>query len=67
MYVEFHWTICSEVSLEDIKQGLYQIVYSLPECALEKEFLEVLKEGQFHDNMAAVVIDESHTIEAWTG
>ena len=56
-----------EAGEEDIKGGKFHIIYSSPECALEKNFLSCLKEGDFHNNMAAVVIDESHTLETWTG
>ncbi|XP_020905733.2 uncharacterized protein LOC110243919 [Exaiptasia diaphana] len=59
-------TSLPEASLEEIKEGKWKLVYSSPECALQENFLEVLKVGAFHDNMAAVVIDESHTIETWT-
>lgn len=60
-------TSLPEASIESIKQGEWEIVYSAPEHALEESFLQCLKEGKFHSNMAAVVIDESHTIETWTG
>ena len=56
-----------EAGEQDIKGGKFHIIYSSPECALEKNFLSCLKEGDFHNNMAAVVIDESHTLETWTG
>lgn len=56
-----------EASEDDIKRGNFHIIYSSPECALEKSFLSCLKEGDFHNNMAAVVIDESHTLETWIG
>jgi len=60
-------TSLPEASFESIKGGEWEIVYSAPEHALEEGFLQCLKESKFHDNMAAVVIDESHNIETWTG
>ncbi|CAB4012716.1 Hypothetical predicted protein [Paramuricea clavata] len=40
------------------------------QCALEQGFIDAClknENGHFHNNMAAVVIDECHTIETWTG
>lgn len=60
-------TSLPEASFESIKRGEWEIVYLSPEHALKERFLQCLKEGDFHKNMAAVVIDESHTIKTWTG
>ena len=59
-----------EASFEDINNGKFQVIYSSPECALEQGFINTClknKNGHFHNNMAAVVVDECHTIETWTG
>ena len=53
--------------LTDIEGGKYHIVYS-GERALDKRFLQSLKKDTvFSRRMAACVVDESHTIETWTG
>ena len=53
----------------DIVSGKYRLLFASAEEALAKSFLEVLKrEGNLlHDNLAAIVVDESHTVETWTG
>ena len=54
--------------LTDIEQGKFAIVYSSAEIAIDKRFLESLKkDSPFSRFIAACVIDESHTIETWTG
>ncbi|CAB4014650.1 ATP-dependent DNA helicase -like [Paramuricea clavata] len=59
-----------EANFEDVNDGKFQVIYSFPECALEQGFIDAClknENGHFHNNMAAVVIDECHTIETWTG
>ena len=59
-----------ESSFEDVNDGKFQVIYSSPECALEQGFIDAClknENGHFHNNMAAVVVDECHTIETWTG
>ena len=53
----------------DIENGKYSLLFASAEEALEKRFLQSLKrEGNvLHDNLAAIVVDESHTVETWTG
>ena len=53
----------------DIESGKYRLLFASAEEALAKSFLEYLKrEGNpLHDNLAAIVVDESHTVETWTG
>ena len=54
--------------LTDIEQGKFAIVYSSAEIAIDKRFLESLKkDSPFSRFIAACVVDESHTIETWTG
>ena len=49
--------------------GKYRLLFASAEEALAKSFLEALKrEGnKLRDNLAAIVVDESHTVETWTG
>ncbi|KXJ11326.1 hypothetical protein AC249_AIPGENE23185 [Exaiptasia diaphana] len=57
-----------EASTEDINQGKYQIIYSSAEHATDQKFLQsTLKTGPFHDSMVALVVDEAHMLETWTG
>ena len=45
-----------------------QFLYCSAEAALEKPFLTVLQEdSELHRAVSAIVVDESHTVEAWTG
>ena len=54
--------------LTDVEGGKYHIVYSSGESALDKRFLQSLKKDTvFSRRMVACVVDESHTIETWTG
>ncbi|KAK2563416.1 hypothetical protein P5673_013116 [Acropora cervicornis] len=44
-------------------------IYCSAEQALEERFLSALKDRhrKLHQRVAAIVVDESHTVEAWTG
>jgi len=55
--------------LDDIHQGKFKVIYASAEAAMDKRFLEALntKDSLFNENMAACVVDESHTVETWTG
>ncbi|XP_068697016.1 probable ATP-dependent DNA helicase RecS [Montipora foliosa] len=57
-----------EASLADVQVGKFQLLFSSAENALDKEFLEILKKNsRFQSSLAAIVVDESHTVETWTG
>ena len=55
--------------LEEIHQGKYNIVYSSADAATDKRFVNSLKlkDSFFNANLAACIVDESHTVETWTG
>lgn len=55
--------------LEEIHQGKYRIVYASAEAAMDKRFLDSLKlkDSLFNENLVACIVDESHTVETWTG
>jgi len=45
-----------------------QFLYRSAEAALGKPFLAALREdSELHRVVSAIVVDESHTMEAWTG
>ena len=58
----------SECSIDEIQTDTVQPLFASAENALEKDFLALMKsEGcAFHQNLAAIVVDESHTIEVKT-
>jgi len=55
--------------LEDIHQGKFNVIYASAEAATDKRFLEALKtkDSLFNENLAVRIVDESHTVETWTG
>ena len=54
--------------LHEIEVGCYQIVYASAESAIDKRFLTVLKKDSLYTRcIVACIIDESHTLETWTG
>ncbi len=46
-----------------------QFIYASAENAIEKTFLDGLKNSRsaIHQSLALIVVDESHTVEMWTG
>jgi ATP-dependent DNA helicase RecQ len=59
----------SAISLEDIRQCKFKIIYASAEMVGKKSFRDILKDpsSPLHQNITAIVIDESHTVETWTG
>lgn len=59
----------TDCRLEDVEAGKYQLIFASAEEVLSKPFLSLLKRtaSPFHQNMCAIVVDESHTVETWTG
>ena len=57
----------SDCLQSDVKSG--KLLFASAEEALSKSFLDSLKKegNSLHDNLAAIVVDESHTVETWTG
>lgn len=54
--------------LEDTESGKYQLIFASAEEVLSKPFLSSLKKtaSLFHQNMCAIIVDESHTVDTWT-
>ena len=59
----------TDCRLEEIESGKYQLIFASAEEVLSKPFLSSLKKtaSLFHQNMCAIIVDESHTVETWTG
>ena len=59
----------SAISLEDIRKCTFKIAFATAEMVRKKPFMEILKDSSspLHQNIAAIVVDESHTVETWTG
>lgn len=58
--------------LQDIKElekSAFQLVFSSAERIMEKDFKNMLKDSSstLHNNVCIIVVDESHTVETWTG
>ena len=59
--------LCDE-EMDEICRSPPQFIYAIAEKAIEKSFLDVLKDKTaLHRSVSAVVVDESHTMETWTG
>ena len=51
-----------------VRDNRPQFIYSSAEAALEKPFLAALREdSELHRAVSAILVDEAHTVEAWTG
>ena len=59
----------NEYTTTKIMRSPLQFVYSSAEHATEQKFLEALKDhsGLLHQRVSLIVVDESRTVETWTG
>jgi superfamily II DNA helicase RecQ len=59
----------SPSTVEKILEDPPQFVFATAEQVLEKRFLKTLKDNtsRLHCRVSAVIVDESHTIETWSG
>ena len=54
-------------ALNVVRESPPQFLYCSAEAVLQKAFLVALKENSaLHQAVSAIVVDESHTLEAWT-
>ena len=62
-------TSLASASLQDVENGKYQLIIASTEEILAKPFLSSLKKSSspLHQNLAPIIVDESHTVETWTG
>lgn len=58
----------SSETIDLVRDNPPQFLYCSAEAVLEKPFLAMLKgDSELHRAVSAIVVDESHTVEAWTG
>lgn len=63
----------SDLSVEDLicrlRSAKFQLMFGSAEVVLDTDRLNVIKDRTFplHNNLVAVVVDECHTVETWTG
>lgn len=58
----------SSETIDLVRDNPPQFFYCSTEAVLEKPFLAMLKgDSELHRAVSAIVVDESHTVEAWTG
>ncbi|XP_022809537.1 ATP-dependent helicase SGS1-like [Stylophora pistillata] len=58
-----------DISVDELRAAKFQLIFGSAETAIEKPFLDILKDNcsSLDRKLAAVVVDESHTVETWTG
>ena len=56
----------SDKTIKDVVQYRPQFIYCSAENATSKLSLQALQ-NELHESIAAIVVDESHTVETWTG
>ena len=59
----------SKETIHQITTSPPQFIYCSAENCIDKDFLDMLKDdgSQLHKSVEAIVVDEFHTIETWTG
>ncbi|CAB4033633.1 mediator of RNA polymerase II transcription subunit 34-like [Paramuricea clavata] len=59
----------SKETFHQITTSPPQFIYCSAENCIDKDFLDMLNDdgSQLHKSVEAIVVDESHTIETWTG
>lgn len=59
----------SEISSDDLRSSKFQLVFGAAEVVLEERVTNILKDrdSAIHSTLSAIVVDESHIVETWTG
>ena len=59
----------SDLSLSEIRQCNFKVMFATAEKVKEKGFREILLDhnSPLHQRISAIVVDELHTVETWTG
>ena len=62
-------TCVSLQDIEEIKESTFQLVFSSAQRVMEKDFKNLRKDNSclLHKSICCIVVDESHTVETWTG
>ena len=57
------------ISEDELRAAKFQLIFGSAETVMDKRFLDILKDNcsSLDRKLAAVVVDESHTVEMWTG
>jgi len=65
----FPATSLASARISDVNNRKYQLIFACTEEILTKPFLSSLNKSSspLHQNLAAIIVDESHTVETWTG
>lgn len=58
-----------DVSPQELESGDFQLLFGSAEQVLRERFLAAIKKKStpFYENLAAIIVDECHTVETWTG
>ena len=61
--------LAADISEDELRAAKFQLIFGSAETVTERRFLDILKHNgsSLHRKMAAIVVDESHTVEMWTG
>jgi ATP-dependent DNA helicase RecQ len=59
----------ADLSEDELKASEFELLFGSAETVLDKRFLDILKDAGASLNriLSVIVIDESHTVEMWTG
>ncbi|CAB4043304.1 ATP-dependent DNA helicase Q1, partial [Paramuricea clavata] len=59
----------ADLSEDELKASEFELLFGSAETVLDKRFLDILKDPDASLNrvLSVIVIDESHTVEMWTG
>ena len=59
----------SDLNDEELKACQFKVLLSTAEGVLKREFQNELKDSstKLHNWLSCIVVDESHTVETWTG
>ena len=58
-----------DLSLREIRECSFKVMFATAEKVKEKGLREILLDhnSPLHQKISAIVVDESHTVETWTG
>lgn len=59
----------NSITEEELKSAKFQLLFASAESVLENKFLSAMKNSssQLHRSLCAVIVDECHVVEMWTG